>query len=111
MNTYAFLHKEDHTYRICEDICKMIIFAQHDIIKQPPYGKIDLICCRNMLIYLNPLLQKKIFATLHFSLNIGGYLFPGPSENLGEFKKFFSETDKKWKIYQNNQASEGIANM
>ncbi len=79
----------------------MIIFADHDIVKQPPYGKIDLISCRNLLIYINPLLQKKILTSLHFCLNMGGFLFLGPSENLGELRKSFSEIDKKWKIFRN----------
>jgi two-component system, chemotaxis family, CheB/CheR fusion protein len=95
-----FFIKQDNKYRVRDNIRKMIIFADHDIVKQPPYGKIDLISCRNLLIYINPLLQKKILTSLHFCLNIGGYLFLGPSESLGELKKSFKEIDKKWKIYK-----------
>ncbi len=93
--------KEENNYRVREQIRKMIIFAEHDIIKQPPYGKIDIICCRNVLIYFNPLLQRKILTTLHFSLNLGGYLLLGPSESMGDLKNYFQEVDKKWKIYKN----------
>lgn len=96
-----FVKGEDNKYRVREQIRKMIIFAEHDIIKQPPYGKMDLICCRNVLIYFNPLLQRKILSTLHFSLNIGGYLLLGPSESLGDLKEFFQEADKRWKLYKN----------
>ena len=96
-----FFIKQEKSYKVKENIRRMIIFADHDIVKQPPYGKIDLISCRNLLIYINPLLQKRILATLHFCLNRGGFLFLGPSESLGEIKKYFEEIDKKWKIYKN----------
>ncbi|HXA02610.1 MAG TPA: CheR family methyltransferase [Cytophagaceae bacterium] len=105
-----FFQKEGNKYKVRDNIRKMVIFAHHDIIKQTPYGKIDLISCRNLLIYLNPLLQKKLLATIHFCLNLGGYLFLGSSESIGEFKKFFSETDKKYKIYKNIEAAKTIGN-
>ncbi|HXA02230.1 MAG TPA: chemotaxis protein CheB [Cytophagaceae bacterium] len=98
-----FFIKQDNKYKIRDSIRKMIIFADHDIVKQPPYGKIDLISCRNLLIYVNPLLQKKILTSLHFCLNLGGYLFLGPSESLGDLKKSFTEIDKKWKIYKSTE--------
>jgi two-component system CheB/CheR fusion protein len=95
-----FFTKTDNGYKIRENIRKMIIFADHDIVKQPPYGKIDLISCRNLLIYINPILQKKILASLHFCLNLGGYLFLGPSESLSLLGKSFNEVDKKWRIFK-----------
>lgn len=98
-----FFIKQEETYKVRDNIRKMIIFADHDIVKQPPYGKIDLISCRNLLIYINPLLQKRILASLHFCLNRGGYLFLGPSESMGELKKSFEEIDKKWKIFKNTE--------
>lgn len=79
----------------------MIIFAEHDITKHPPYHKLDFISCRNLLIYLNPYLQKKVLSTLHFCLKEGGYLFLGPSESLGNVKENFKAISKQWKIYQN----------
>jgi two-component system, chemotaxis family, CheB/CheR fusion protein len=97
----SFFIKERNEYKVRDNIRNMIIFADHDIVHQPPYGKIDLISCRNLLIYLNPTLQKKIFSTMHFCLNIGGFLFLGPSEGIGEMKDVFKELDKKWKIYKN----------
>lgn len=96
-----FFIKKENTYKVRDNIRKMVIFADHDIVKQPPYGKIDLISCRNLLIYMNSILQKRILASIHFCLNLGGYLFIGPSESLGELKKSFQEVDKKWKIYKN----------
>ncbi|WP_158857298.1 chemotaxis protein CheB [Lunatibacter salilacus] len=105
-----FFIKQDKSYKVRDNIRKMIIFADHDIVKQPPYGKIDLISCRNLLIYINPLLQKRILASLHFCLNLGGYLFLGPSESIGELKQSFEEIDKKWKIYKNTQVALNFRN-
>lgn len=101
-----FFVKEGNEYRVKEAIRSMIIFADHDVTLHPPYGKIDIISCRNLLIYLNPELQKKIFSTLHSCLNIGGCLFLGPSEGIGNMKNVFQEVDKKWKIYKNMEGGE-----
>lgn len=95
-----FFIKQGDNYKVRENIRKMLIFADHDIVKQPPYGKIDFISCRNLLIYINPILQKKILTSLHFCLNLGGYLFLGPSESLGELRKSFIEVHKKWRIFK-----------
>ena len=98
-----FFIKEGNQFKVRDSIRKMIIFADHDIIHQPPYGKIDLISCRNLMIYFNPILQKKIFSTLTYCLNTDGSLFLGPSEGLGVMKRFFTETDKKWKIFKKTE--------
>lgn len=98
-----FFTKEGHEYKVKDAIRKMVIFAKQDIIHQPPYGKIDLISCRNLMIYFNPTLQKKIFATINYCLNAEGYLFLGPSEGIGDLKKVFIEIDKKWNIYKNTE--------
>ncbi|HSF56255.1 MAG TPA: chemotaxis protein CheB, partial [Algoriphagus sp.] len=94
-----FVKQGDH-YKVRDNIRKMLIFADHDIVKQPPYSKIDLISCRNLLIYINPILQKKILTSLHFCLNLGGYLFLGPSESMGDLKNSFEEVSKKWRIFK-----------
>ncbi len=91
--------KKDKGYQIKEDIRKMVIFATHNIIKDPPFSKIDLISCRNMLIYLKPIMQKKVLSLFHFSLNKDGFLFLGSSESLGDLSKNFSTISSKWKIY------------
>ena len=98
-----FFIKSGDQYKVKESIRKMIIFAKHDIIHQPPYGRIDLISCRNLMIYFNSTLQKKIFATINYCLNPEGYLFLGPSEGLGSYKDVFIEIDKNWKIYKNTE--------
>lgn len=100
-----FFTKVGNEYKVRDNIRKMIIFAEHDIIHQPPYGKIDLISCRNLMIYFNPTLQKKIFTTLNYCLNAEGYLILGPSEGLGTLKSVFKEINKKWKIYKNTEGN------
>ncbi|HXA00622.1 MAG TPA: CheR family methyltransferase, partial [Cytophagaceae bacterium] len=105
-----YFYKEEGKYKIKEPIRNMLIIAQHDITKNPPYYKLDLISCRNLLIYLNPVLQKRILATLHYCLNPEGYLFLGPSESIGDLKRNFSDEDKKWKIYKNVKPATRLEN-
>lgn len=93
--------KKGEEYVVVPKIRKMIVFANHNVIKDPPYSRTDLVSCRNMLIYMDVALQKKVLASLHFSLNTYGYLFLGSSENLNTNVNNFREVDRKWKIYQN----------
>ncbi|HEY0067967.1 MAG TPA: chemotaxis protein CheB [Flavisolibacter sp.] len=79
---------------------KQIVFARHNVLKDPPFIKNDLVTCRNMLIYMNNVLQRKVLSTLQFSLNTGGYLFLGPSEIPASIKESFEEVSSKWKIYR-----------
>jgi two-component system CheB/CheR fusion protein len=92
--------KEDDVYRVSPEIRKMVVFSYHDILKDPPFSRMDLISCRNMLIYINAEQQKEILKKLHFALNIEGFLFLGSSENIGIMKSAVQEIDKKWKIYK-----------
>ncbi|TVQ93986.1 MAG: PAS domain S-box protein [Bacteroidetes bacterium] len=94
-----YFTKKEKGYLIQEDIRKMVIFATHNIIKDPPFSKIDLISCRNMLIYLKPVMQKKILTLFHFSMSKNGFLFLGSSESLGDHTKNFNTISSKWKIY------------
>ncbi|MGY4538584.1 two-component system CheB/CheR fusion protein [Mucilaginibacter sp. UYNi724] len=103
-----FFDKEGTSYKIKHEIRKMLIFAQHDLTKNPPYCNIDLISCRNLLIYLNTALQQKVFAMLHFGLKEGGYLFLGPSESATVIKDSFSEISGKWNIFKSNKAGRAI---
>ncbi len=95
-----FFLKEGNAYKISPALRKTVVFARHDITKDPPFSKIDLLTCRNMLIYMNPLLQKNVLQKFHFSLNEDGYLFLGSSENIGVLKDVMTEVDKKWKIFR-----------
>jgi two-component system CheB/CheR fusion protein len=94
-----FFSKEDGLYRIKKALREMLVFAPHDIIKDPPFTKLDLICCRNVLIYLDSVLQKKLLPLFHFSLKPKGILFLGSSETIGGFVDLFTSADRKWKIF------------
>ncbi len=95
-----FFIKEGDSYRVTPTLRKLVVFAKQNILKDPPFSKIDLLSCRNMLIYMNPLLQKNVLKKFHFAINENAYLFLGPSENIGVLKDSLKEIDKKWKIYQ-----------
>ncbi len=95
-----YFTKEGKKYCIASHIRKMVIFAQHNLLKDPPFSKIDLASCRNMLIYMQPELQKRVLSALHFSLNLGGYLFLGSSESSGILKDALEPISKKWNIYK-----------
>ncbi|MCE3260448.1 MAG: chemotaxis protein, partial [Bacteroidetes bacterium] len=92
--------QEGDTYRITQEIRKMIVFSYHNIIKDPPFSRMDLVSCRNMLIYIKPESQKDVLRKLHFALNVDGYLFLGSSEYAGSIKTYFEEINKKWRIYK-----------
>jgi len=105
---HQFFTKESEGYKVKHDVRKMLIFAQHDLTKNPPYCNIDLISCRNLLIYLNASLQQKVFAMLHFGLKEGGYLFLGPSESAAVIKDNFNEVSGKWNILKSNKTGKAI---
>ena len=102
--------REEGKFRVSQRIRRMVIFAPHNVITAPPFSKIDLVSCRNMLIYLNPLLQRKALSKFHYALNMGGYLFLGSSESVGDMMNF-GEVDKKWKIYRNLELSRGLLGL
>ena len=87
-------------YRIHKGIRDMLVFSEHNLIKDPPFSKLDLISCRNLLIYLDSDLQKKIIPMFHYALNPGGYLFQGTSETVAEFIQLFATVDRSLKLYQ-----------
>jgi len=90
----------ENTYQIVDKIRKMIVFATHNLLKDSPFSKIDLLICRNLFIYLKPEIQKKILSVFYYSLSTEGYLFMGSSETIGELAEAFNCVDTKWKIYQ-----------
>lgn len=87
-------------YRIHKSIRDLLVFSEQDLIKDPPFSKLDLISCRNLLIYLGGSLQKKLIPLFHYALNPGGVLFLGTSETVGEFDDLFAVLDRKSKLYQ-----------
>lgn len=94
-----FFTREGAHYKISKAIRKMIIFAPQNLIKDPPFAKIDILSCRNFLIYITKELQKKLMLLFHYSLNPGGILFLGASENIGNFTDLFKTVHSKWKIF------------
>jgi len=95
-----FFTKKDGIFKMKQEIREMVVFALQNLISDPPFSKLDLVSCRNVLIYLNAELQKKILPLFHFSLNPGGFLYLGPSESISGFSDYFAPVDLKWKIYQ-----------
>ena len=91
---------KDNSYQIARKIREMLIFSPHDLTKDAGFTRIDLISCRNILIYMKPELQDRVFRNLHFSLVSQGILFLGEAETLGEFESEFKPLDKKWKFFQ-----------
>ncbi|MDF1758310.1 MAG: chemotaxis protein CheB [Legionellaceae bacterium] len=91
--------KQENGYQVQKIVREMILFATQNIIMDPPFTKIDILSCRNLLIYLGPNLQKKLFPMFHYSLNNGGILFLGNAETTGEFTNLFDPLDKKSHIY------------
>jgi two-component system CheB/CheR fusion protein len=89
-------------YRIHKGTRDILIFSEQDLVKDPPFSRLDLISCRNLLIYLSGELQKKIIPLFHYALNPGGFLFLGTSETVGEFGDLFTTLDRPAKLYQNN---------
>jgi two-component system CheB/CheR fusion protein len=90
----------DNTVQVIKSIREMIVFAKQDLTQDPPFSHLDVISCRNLLIYFNSILQKKIVPMFHYILNPGGVLFLGKSESIGQFADLFVPVAKKWKIFQ-----------
>jgi len=95
--------KTDQGYQIVKPIRDMVIFAQQNMIKDPPFTKLDILSCRNLLIYLTAEMQKKLIPIFHYSLNPGGILFLGSAETAGEFNNMFKQIDRSSRIYQRLQ--------
>jgi two-component system CheB/CheR fusion protein len=94
---------DDGAYRINKSIRDLLVFSEHDLLRDPPFSRLDLISCRNLLIYLGADLQKSIIPLFHYALNPFGMLFLGTSESVGNFIDLFSVLDRKAKIYQRHE--------
>ena len=97
------LEPDGSAYRIQKSIRDMLIFSEHDVIKDPPFSKLDLVSCRNLLIYMGGELQKRLISLFHYALAPGGMLFLGTSETLGDFASLFTVLDRKAKLYQRKE--------
>jgi two-component system CheB/CheR fusion protein len=106
-----FFTKPEHGYRMSKEIREMVIFAPQNLIMDPPFTKLDILSCRNLLIYLTPELQKKLFPLFHYSLNPGGALFLGGAESIGSFTDLFAPLAAKARLFRRNESplrAEGI---
>jgi two-component system CheB/CheR fusion protein len=96
---HRFFQKIDHQYRIDKPLREMCVFARQNIIADPPFSHVDLITCRNVLIYMSGTLQKRIMPIFHFALNVPGYIALGTAETVGEFTDLFELVDRTHKVY------------
>lgn len=92
--------KEGTHFRVTPELRKHVVFANHDILKDPPFSYLNLITCRNMFIYINSALQQKILRKFHFALKLNAFLMLGPSENISILKNATEEVNRKWKLYR-----------
>jgi len=95
-----FFLKEESGYRIKKEIREMVVFAVHNLIKDPPFTNLDLLTCRNLMIYLEPELQNQLIPIFHYSLKENAVLFLSPSESVGNFTELFTAINRKWKFYK-----------
>jgi two-component system CheB/CheR fusion protein len=103
-----FFSTEDGGYRIHKNIRDLLVFSEHDLIRDPPFSKLDLISCRNLLIYMGPELQRKLVPLFHYALNPGGLLLLGSSETVGDFGDLFAAVDRKAKLYESRGGHENF---
>jgi two-component system CheB/CheR fusion protein len=95
-----YFEVDEHTYRVKKEIRDMVVFAPQDVLRDPPFSRIDLCTCRNLLIYLEAETQRRVLSLLHFSLRDGGYLFLGNTESYSGSERLFEVLSKRWRIYR-----------
>jgi len=99
-----FFTKEQHGYRVRKEIRELVIFAPQNLILEPPFTKLDILSCRNLLIYLTTEVQKKLIPLFHYSLNPGGILFQGSAETIGDFTNLFTPLAGKSRIFRRTES-------
>ena len=103
-----FSKEEDGRFRVRKMIRELLVFAPHDLIKDPPFTKLDLLCCRNLLIYIDGELQRKLLPVFHYSLKSDGILFLGSSETIGAATDLFATVSRKWKIFRRKPTAKSV---
>ncbi len=99
-----FFTTEGEMYKVKKQIREAVVFAEQNLVKDPPFSKLDLVSCRNLMIYLKPELQQKVLPLFYYTLNPQGLLFLGTSESIGEFTDLFKVVDQKAKIFQKRKS-------
>ncbi|MCS6289073.1 MAG: PAS domain-containing protein [Nitrospira sp.] len=94
-----FFTKEDSSYRVKKEIRDMVVFATHNVLTDAPFTKLDLLSCRNLLIYLEAKAQQKLLPLFHYALKPDGILFLGSSETIGGYERLFAVIDRKWRLF------------
>ena len=103
-----YFYKEGDGYKVTPELRQTLLFSKQDLTIDPPYSKMDMITCRNMLIYMEPKLQKKVIAFLHYALNNYGFLVLGTSESLGEMENHFDSVERHQRIFRKKNSSKAL---
>ncbi|WP_263572365.1 CheR family methyltransferase [Roseateles oligotrophus] len=99
---------DGNSYRVNKELRELLVFSEHDVTQDPPFSRLDLLSCRNLLIYLGADLQKKLIPLFHYALKPGGWLLLGSSEGVGEFDALFAAFDTKEKVYRAKEDLHGL---
>ncbi|WP_263792657.1 chemotaxis protein CheB [Salinibacter sp.] len=102
-----FFRHEDDQYRVTRSLRNSVVFAEHNLIEDPPFSNLDLVCCRNLLIYLDQTMQEYVFRLFHYALRENGVLFLGPSEAIGPAQSLFSMADETRSILKRSAGGDG----
>jgi two-component system CheB/CheR fusion protein len=103
----AFFTRVEGRWQVAKSLREMVVFAHHSLIKDPPFSRLDLMVCRNFLIYLNPDMQKRLISLFHLVLKPGGFLFLGAAETVERQSNLFTPLDKKSKLFKRRQGNGG----
>ena len=106
-----FFVMEEAGYRIKKEIREMVVFAVHNVIKEPPFTRLDVLSCRNLMIYLESELQNRLIPIFHYALKLGGVLFLSPSEGIGNHTELFASFNRKWKFYISKSSASSSRTM
>lgn len=104
-----FFTKQESGYQVGREIREMVVFAPHNMLTDPPFTKLDILLCRNVLIYFDSAAQHWLLPVFHYTLGSGGVIMLGPSESTTGFDDLFSPVDKKWRIFTRKDTADGVA--
>ena len=103
-----YFTRSENRWQVTKQLREMIVFAHHSLIKDPPFSRLDLLVCRNFLIYLNPDIQKRLIPLFHQVLRPGGFLFLGSAETVGLHSDLFVPIDNRWKIFSRQEGERRV---
>lgn len=95
-----YFDEDENSYHVRASVRRLVVFSQQDLIKDPPFTRLDLVSCRNVLIYFKDVAQQKVLALFHFGLQKDGFMFLGPSESIGKLSSEFEIVNQKWRIFR-----------